>query len=232
MNILCIESSGENCSVALSCDGEMKDFLETTQGLQHAEVLAEYCQLIVKNNLASFKSLNAVAISKGPGSYTGLRIGYSFAKGLCYSLNIPLIGIDTLFILAYHCLQKKHDTFCVPMIDARRMEVYMSMYNSNLEIVTEPQSVILDSPDTVDFFVQQKKHITLTGNGSSKFQAIAAKFNLQVSFVEQSLSAILMPEIASNYYLEKNFEDIAYSVPFYLKNFTATASKKSYFARL
>ena len=144
-HILCIETSTTVCSVCIIADEKIISFREVNNGFSHAENLHGFIEEVLKESNLSFSQLSAVAVSKGPGSYTGLRIGVSAAKGLCYALNIPLISIDTLQSMAWGAAQTKNDTvlFC-PMLDARRMEVYCAVYTKNLETVLPVNALVLD----------------------------------------------------------------------------------------
>ena len=147
--ILNLESSTDVCSVALSVDGKVADVMENAEGMNHARLMSVYVQEIMQRNRLDFDRISAVAVSKGPGSYTGLRIGVSLAKGLCYANHIPLIAVSPLQSMSAHVIENKHQwnssdrnqlIYC-PMIDARRMEVYMALYDhQNNEI--EEQTII------------------------------------------------------------------------------------------
>ncbi len=215
--ILHIETSTKTCSVALSKDGKLVDCIESTpENYTHAEVLAIYIDDLFKRNAISAKELKAVAVSKGPGSFTGLRIGISTAKGLCYALSIPLIAIDSLHILANHFIQSNSitdaDMQLKPMIDARRKEVYTALFNVHKELVSPiDNEIITETP-------QLTKNQIWFGDGADKFfDVINSPFIEIIKGI--STSAKGMVEIAENRFIHQNFEDSAYFEPFYLKDF-------------
>jgi len=212
--ILNIETSTKNCSVALAKDGQTVYFREMAeQGHSHAEKLHVFIEEIVKEATISFSDLDAVAVSQGPGSYTGLRIGVSTAKGLCYALDIPLISIDTLSVLANQL--DVENGIIIPMIDARRMEVYSAVFNSKKEILREVQAEILtdssfsDIDDTVYF----------VGDSNEKAKTVLSKSNF--NFVDAVVfpSAKEMSAISYKKFVNNSFEDVAYFEPYYLKDF-------------
>ncbi len=212
--ILNIETATKNCSVALAKNGETilcKEMAE--QGFSHAEKLHLFIEEIIKEAGITFSDLSAVAVSQGPGSYTGLRIGVSAAKGLCYALEIPLISVDTLTVLANQLQIEKG--IIIPMIDARRMEVYSAIFNSKKEMIREVQAEILtdssfsDIDDTVYF----------VGDSNEKAKTIVSKSNF--NFVDTIFypSAKEMSAISYKKFLNNSFEDVAYFEPYYLKDF-------------
>lgn len=216
--ILCIETATTNCSVALGRDGELVALKEdNSMGYSHAELLHTYIAVILQENGFSTADLDAVAISKGPGSYTGLRIGVSSAKGLCFSLDLPLISIPTLKALADQ-VNAGEGEFIVPMLDARRMEVYTAGFDSKNEPVFETRAQILDSSSYEDILNQGKVHFI--GNGVEKFKELCSHKN--AIFVEGRLpSAEQMISLSNTKFEKKDFEDVAYFEPFYLKDFMA-----------
>lgn len=224
--ILNIDSSTTMCSVVLAENNVVLAIKELDQGYTHAENLAVFVADVLKMTGKNFKDLDAVAISKGPGSYTGLRIGVSFAKGLCYPLQIPLIGINTLQALAKGMLQKcadvNGDYLLCPMIDARRMEVYTQLFDNDLNAISETEAKIID-PDSFSEILAVKK-ILFAGNGAGK--CIDTLNNPNVLFLESiPTSAVYMVELANRSFLNNKFEDVAYFEPYYLKEFVA--GKKS-----
>lgn len=230
--ILNLESSTEVCSVSLSRDGQLVDCIENTEGLNHARLLSVYTDQIMKKNKIGFDELNAVSISKGPGSYTGLRIGVSLAKGICYVNQIPLIAISPLKAMAAHIAENltkfkieddKNMLFC-PMIDARRMEVYMTLFDKNLQEIEPISAKVIDNFSFSDHLAKHK--IIFFGNGASKCRDEIKHAN--ASFVEDiKTSAQFMCSLAQEAYENKKFEDVAYFEPFYLKDFIATIPKKN-----
>ncbi|WP_103069953.1 tRNA (adenosine(37)-N6)-threonylcarbamoyltransferase complex dimerization subunit type 1 TsaB [Aquimarina sediminis] len=216
--ILCIETSTTNCSVALIKDKEVISLEEDYDtGYSHAERLHNYINNVVKKAEVSLKDLSAVAVSKGPGSYTGLRIGVSTAKGLCYALDIPLISIPTLHSLALQVSQKE-DCYVVPMIDARRMEVYSAVFSSTYEEIRETKAEILTETSFEQFL--NKKKVYFIGNGVEKFSTICSSEN--AIFIKDKLpSANEMALLSYSKFIEEDFEDVSYFEPYYLKDFVA-----------
>lgn len=212
--ILNIETATKNCSVALAKNGETiicKEIAE--QGYSHAEKLHVFIAETIKEAGVLMSDLKAVAVSHGPGSYTGLRIGVSTAKGLCYALQIPLIAIDTLASLANQV--KHNDGLIVPMIDARRMEVYSAVFNSNKEMIREVQAEIL----TEESFANQTETIYFVGDSNEKAKSVLTKANFifldEIVFPSANeMSAISFQKFQNNY-----FVDVAYFEPYYLKDF-------------
>ncbi|MBN8643245.1 MAG: tRNA (adenosine(37)-N6)-threonylcarbamoyltransferase complex dimerization subunit type 1 TsaB [Flavobacteriales bacterium] len=217
MFILNIETSTKNCSVSLAKNGITvlcKEIAE--QGYSHAEKLHVFIEEILNESNIAFDDLNAIAVSKGPGSYTGLRIGVSAAKGLCYALNIPLISIDTLELLARQLrVEKGH---IVPMIDARRMEVYSAVFDSNHKKVREVEAEILTS----DSFSNFEGTIHFVGDSAEKAKTVLTDsrfvFHEKIIFPSSNEMSVLSFEKYQN----NDFEDVAYFEPYYLKDFMLT----------
>jgi len=215
--ILNIETATKNCSVSLSKSGKTIFFKEhADQGYSHAEKLHVFIDEVIKECQINISEINAVAVSKGPGSYTGLRIGVSAAKGLCYALNIPLIAVDTLEILANQ-VQKK-DGLIVPMLDARRMEVYSAIFNNDLEKISETKAEILST----ESYDEINEKIYFVGDCQEKCQTVLTKNNFE--FLPEIVypSANEMSKISYQKFENKQFEDVAYFEPFYLKDFLLT----------
>lgn len=192
----------------------------------HATLLSGFVKDCLDHIAAHEMKLDAVAVSIGPGSYTGLRIGLSEAKGLCYALNIPLIGIDTLKIMAVEVMfthDIQGDELFVPMIDARRMEVYTAVYNMAFESLVEPTPLIL-TEEAYDSFLAENK-ILFFGNGSDKAQQVISSPNATFIQNVHPLAANMLP-LAEQAFSRGDFLDLAYSVPLYLKEFQATKPKK------
>lgn len=230
--ILNIETSTSVCSVSLSKDGELVDYLENTEGQKHASLLTVYIEQILDKNNISAKELDAVAVSKGPGSYTGLRIGVSAAKGICYAANIPLISVSTLLLMSSTVvnsenldIEKNNAIYC-PMIDARRMEVYSAFFNSKNETIRDIEANIIDSESFIDSL--EKNSIVFFGDGSGKCKETITHKN--AVFVENIYpSAKNMGQLSNHKLINNEFEDVAYFEPFYLKDFVATTPKKNVF---
>lgn len=214
--ILCIETSTTNCSVALVKDKEvirLKEDYDSTYS--HAERLHTFIEDVVKDEGISLKDLSAVAISKGPGSYTGLRIGVSTAKGLCFALDIPLISVPTLQSLALQVPYKK-DMYIVPMIDARRMEVYSAVFSDSYKEIRKTKAEILTDSSFEGYL--DKNKVCFIGNGVEKFSAICNAKN--AAFISGKLpSANEMAGLGYAKFLNKDFEDVSYFEPYYLKDF-------------
>jgi len=212
--ILNIETATKNCSVALAKNGVTilcKEMAE--QGFSHAEKLHVFMEEIIKETEINFSDLSAVAVSQGPGSYTGLRIGVSAAKGLCYALDIPLISVDTLTVLASQL--QIESGIIIPMIDARRMEVYSAIFNAKIEMIREVQAEILDGSSFSDI----EDAVYFVGDSNDKAKTILSKSNF--NFVDTVFypSAKEMSAISYKKFLDNSFEDVAYFEPYYLKDF-------------
>jgi tRNA threonylcarbamoyladenosine biosynthesis protein TsaB len=218
--ILCIETSTTNCSVALSNDGNLLGIREVNNGYTHAENITVYIDAVLSGAKRKYEEIDAVAVSKGPGSYTGLRIGVSAAKGICFGLNKPLISVDTLFAMASksHEENKGKDLMYCPMIDARRMEVYCALFDRDLKQILPVNAVIIDT----DSFSEQleKSEILFFGDGAMKTkEKITHENAIFIPDVYPTASAICT--IAEKKFTEKKFEDLASFEPFYLKDFIA-----------
>jgi tRNA threonylcarbamoyladenosine biosynthesis protein TsaB len=229
--LLNIETSTEVCSVTLAKNGETLFQKESTDGLRHSELLTVFIQDLFKENNVDFSAIDAVAVSKGPGSYTGLRIGVSVAKGLCYGLNKPLIGIGSLEGMGVFAAKNtdqflntdKSDNFLFcPMIDARRMEVYCALYNSNAEEIMPVKAEIIDENSFAEYLSEKK--ILFFGNGAKKCKD---KITHKNALFEGPMhtSARFMQNLAEIKFNKQEFEDLAYFEPYYLKDFVATIPK-------
>lgn len=220
--ILCIETATTNCSVALSVNGKTVAVIEDNNNqYSHAERLHVFIDEILKKSAIHPTQLDAVAISKGPGSYTGLRIGVSAAKGLSYALHIPLISVATLQALAYKV--KDVNGVIVSMLDARRMEVYAAIFNANYQEIRETKAEIL-TPELYNYYLENNT-VYFIGNAVTKAKQIISHQN--AVFIENELpSAKQMGSIAFQKFKQKYFEDVAYFEPFYLKDFVAIKPKK------
>ena len=225
--ILNIETSTEVCSVALTSEGQVLDHRENYEGQTHATLLSQYVKDMLDYARSREMKIEAIAVSIGPGSYTGLRIGLSEAKGLAFGLNVPLIGVNTLQLMTvstmFNHFIEEDKVLYVPMIDARRMEVYTAVYTPALEAVLEPQAMILDEHSFEDL-LQQGNTLVLMGNGSDKARQVLN--HEQVRFVSGIKPvAVEMMALAEKAWREQSFIDVAYSTPLYLKEFQATKPK-------
>ncbi|WP_264548913.1 tRNA (adenosine(37)-N6)-threonylcarbamoyltransferase complex dimerization subunit type 1 TsaB [Flavobacterium sp. N2820] len=212
--ILNLETATKNCSVALAKDGKTIACKEiAAQNFSHAEKLHVFIEEILSENNIQFSDLNAIAVSQGPGSYTGLRIGVSSAKGLCYALNIPLIALDTLQLLAKQITIE--NGIILPMIDARRMEVFSAFYDKNHIQIRTTQAEIIDELS----YQEISEIIHLVGDGIEKFKNTLTdeKFIFHSDAVFPSAKE--MSELSFNKFKIKDFVDVAYFEPFYLKDF-------------
>ncbi len=225
--ILNIETATHICSVALSENGKTIDLIESFEDKTHAELLTVFIEKILERNQLVSQNLSAICVSKGPGSYTGLRIGVSVAKGLCYGLGIPLISVSTLKAMAFGAKEIGGcDGVLCPMIDARRMEVYTALYSSDINLLENVHAKIIDSDSFVD--VLNNSNVFFFGTGSEKCKDSIQHPNAQ--FIDKTfISASNMSVLAFEKYTNNEFEDVAYFEPFYLKEFQAIKSTKKYF---
>lgn len=222
--ILNIETSSKYCSVALSDSGEIMFSLSSDSEMDHSVKLAPFVEECLIQLKRHERKLDAVAVSMGPGSYTGLRIGLSLAKGLCFGLNIPLIGVSTLELMAVKAMFSI-DTFAddllfIPMIDARRMEVYTAAYLLDLKPILEPQPLIL----TENSYEEYKNYkLVMIGDGVNKAKTVLTVPVMK--YIDRMPVASDMTALSERAFRNKEFLDLAYSTPFYLKNFQATTPK-------
>ncbi len=221
--ILNIETSTKNCSVGLSQDGKNIAIKEVNDGnYSHAEKLHVFIEEILKEHNYTVANLDAIAVGKGPGSYTGLRIGVSAAKGLAYAANIPLIAIDTLKTLATS-VYIENNAFVIPMLDARRLEVYSAIFDNNMNLIRNVEAQIIDENSFSLELTQQP--VYFLGDGAEKCKEILTHENAK--FIDDLFpSAKQMAQLAEEKYTLKDFEDTAYFEPFYLKDFIVTPQKK------
>lgn len=218
--ILCVETTSLNCSVALCNASGLIDLIEHREkGYTHAEKLHVFIDDLLRRNNLSSKDLEAVAVSMGPGSYTGLRIGVSSVKGFCYALNIPLIAVSTLEMLVSGVEETDSNVPIIPMIDARRMEVYMQVFSSEKKAISEVEAKVLDAT----YFETLPPNSIVIGAGADKFKEILPP---HIHLVEGIYpSAKMMVEAAISKFQKREFEHIAYFEPFYLKDFVAGTPK-------
>ncbi len=212
--ILTIETSGQICSVALFENNQLIDSREIMEQGAHSAKLTLLIQEVLKKNNYSIKNLKAIGISIGPGSYTGLRIGLSTAKGICFGLDIPLISISTLRIMMEEVKVLETSDYYISMMDARRMEVYAAIFNKNGETILEEGAYIL-TENPFDNYL--KKNILVFGNGANKWDW--ANENLERFIENISPRAKFMGNLVYEKFLNKNFEDLVLSEPAYLKEY-------------
>ena len=220
--ILHIETSTKNCSVSIAKSGELISLKEINNGAySHSEMLHPLIKEALLESKLTIKEIEAIAVGKGPGSYTGLRIGISAAKGLCFANDIPLISINSLEILAHSTTIDKG--YIIPMIDARRMEVYSAIYDESYTLIRETKADIIDEHSFCD---KLQNHIVyFLGDGAEKCKETIVHKN--AVFIKNAFpSAKEMTQLSYDKYKENKTEDIAYFEPFYLKNFVATQEKK------
>lgn len=234
--ILNIETSTQVCSVSVSDNGLIKGFKESRDEKSHAKYLTVFINDLINELKLSIRDFDAISVSKGPGSYTGLRIGVSTAKGLCYAKDIPLISVNTLQSMAYGLIRKVEEqqifipdfdqSLLVPMIDARRMEVYSAFFNPKGEFVRDVKAEIIDQDSFKDLLSSQS--MIFFGDGSEKVSDIIQ--DQRAFFIPEFFaSAVDMAKLSEKIYFEQKFEDVAYFEPFYLKDFVATKPKKNIF---
>lgn len=212
--ILNLETATKNCSVSLAKEGKTifcKEMAE--EGYSHAERLHVFIEEILKENEINFSQIDAIAVSKGPGSYTGLRIGVSAAKGLCYAAGIPLIALDTLAVLANQV--QVADGLIVPMIDARRMEVYSAVFDASHKKISEVKAEIL----SLESYNETSEKVYFIGDCQEKCKTVLTKENF--IFLPEIVypSANEMSQLSYEKFQNNEFEDVAYFEPFYLKDF-------------
>ncbi|MBO4993027.1 MAG: tRNA (adenosine(37)-N6)-threonylcarbamoyltransferase complex dimerization subunit type 1 TsaB [Alistipes sp.] len=228
--ILCIETGTDICSVGLARDGELISLRESDQGRDHAKRLGVFVDELLRETGVMPDELDAVAVGKGPGSYTGLRIGVSFAKGLCYGLQIPLVAVCSLDALAEVAIEDHEAgildveawdeaTLC-PMVDARRMEVYTCLYNAKGEPQGEVSAEIIDGESFAD--VRREGQLVIFGNGAAKCREVLS----DATYINITPSARGLARLAQQRLSAGQVEDIAYFEPFYLKDFVVIPSKK------
>jgi len=218
--ILNIDTAVETASICLSENKNVLQLASNENQKDHAAWLTVAIQKMMKECSYELKQLKAIAVSIGPGSYTGLRVGLSAAKGLCFALNIPLIAVGTLEMMAFAAKEKNVDLLC-PMIDARRMEVFTAVYNRSLREIKAPFALIIDKNSFEDILTTNK--ILFFGNGSKKFQQVLTHTN---AFFENIVyNASHMVTLSSSRFANMQFADVAYVEPFYLKEFYTPVRK-------
>ncbi|MEM9885055.1 MAG: tRNA (adenosine(37)-N6)-threonylcarbamoyltransferase complex dimerization subunit type 1 TsaB [Bacteroidota bacterium] len=223
--LLLLETATEICSVAITEAAKIIAKVDASENYAHTEKLTLLIEEVAQKAMIALKDLEAVAISKGPGSYTALRVGTSVAKGLCFALDLPLIAIDTLASLADAAYQKignENALYC-PMIDARRMEVYAALYDANGHIIQDQQAMIIDENSFHNYF-KSGQPIIFCGNGAEKCKSVLT--HPLAHFETTVCDASNLRRLASNAYQQQQFEDLAYFVPIYGKAPNITTSKK------
>lgn len=214
--ILHIDTSSNVCSVGLSINENLIDLIEENEGYSHAEKLHLFIQSILSNQKIKPEDLTAIAVNKGPGSYTGLRIGVTSAKGIAFALNIPLIGINSLHSLCYN-LRNEHSAYYLPMIDARRMEVYTCLLDYNYNEIIHSQAKIIDTESYLDFLNYQP--IICLGDGAAKCRQYLSSIP-NIDFMDNRTASVRnFYNVAFQKYKNQEFEDITYFEPSYLKSY-------------
>ena len=230
--LLLIESATDCCSVALCRGNDTLDEIFEDRPRTQAALLAPMVEQLLVRNSISLKDCDAVAISEGPGSYTGLRVGLSLAKGLCYGAGRPLIAVNTLAAMAQCAADTleagsmNDSAVIIPMIDARRMEVYSAVFTPDGRTLAATEAKALDSSSYQEYM---NKSIFFTGDGSEKFRKLLedeGRLDERIVFIDARLKASGMRIAASKAYAESDFKDVAYFEPFYLKDFVAGKPKK------
>lgn len=222
--ILNIETATTNCSVSIGVNGEVISLIEeNTPNYSHSEQLHVFVQAVLKKAALDFTDLDAVAVSKGPGSYTGLRIGVSAAKGLCFSLDVPLISVPTLESMANQ-LALRGDEIVIPVLDARRMEVYSCVFNTQLEEIRETRAEIISEGSFGDYLNNQQ--VYLIGSGAAKCKEVLkdSKFIFKPERIPSAKEMVLL---SYKKFKAGKLEDVAYFEPYYLKDFVLQQKKKA-----
>lgn len=222
--ILQIDTATEVCSVSLSLNGELLHKIDATEPNLHASKLTVFIDELLKHAQLTYQDLAAVAVSKGPGSYTGLRIGVSTAKGLCYALDIPLLAINTLESMyeGYVTKSSESDILYVPMLDARRMEVYQMIFDIRGTVLQDTEAVIIDENTFVNY---DNKKLCLFGSGAAKLKTVFEGNPAVVIDENYKHSSAHLSQKAYQKFNQQDFEDLIYFEPYYLKEFIATTPK-------
>ena len=233
-NIILIETSTELCSTAMASEGKIISYRESDRPRTHASLTAVFIDEMLRETGLKVQDCAAVCVSMGPGSYTGLRVGVSTAKGLCFGAGIPLLATDTLDALVWQGITGEYFRksqgdpdfrYIIPMIDARRMEVYTAVFSPDGKQLTETEAKIIDGGS----FAEQLAagHVLFIGDAADKCRTVITNPNAHFIQCCPKASSMLVPAMAE--YKEKRFRDVAYFEPFYLKNFVATASRRKLF---
>lgn len=224
--ILSLESSSEVCSVALAQNGSVVSYFETKEAFSHTRKMTLFIGEVMKKHGKNLKDIDAVCVSHGPGSYTGLRVSASTAKGICYALEKPLLAINTLHTLAFKARNVHPDSIYVPTIDARRMEVYYAVLDAQMKEIHPTDNHILEA-SSFDHLLTSGKPVVLCGTGIAKAALLFEKPGFQL--LPMDCSAIYMAELAEQKYIDGDFENIVSYEPFYFKPPKVTKSKKALF---
>ncbi|MDG2108608.1 MAG: tRNA (adenosine(37)-N6)-threonylcarbamoyltransferase complex dimerization subunit type 1 TsaB [Flavobacteriaceae bacterium] len=223
--ILHIETSTKQCSVALAYKGKpLSSRVLNSESFSHNEKLHLFISEVLEEANLKPKQLDAISVSKGPGSYTGLRIGVAAAKGFCFALDIPLIALNSLEILVQGDTQAEFELI-IPMMDARRMEVYTAIFDGSKNWINQTSALVLNQDSFKE--IVKDKTVLFLGNGTNKFQELIPEINLTHSFENNYPNAIDMVELTWGKYISEDFESLAYFEPFYLKDFQTTTPKKN-----
>ena len=233
-NIILIETSTELCSTAMASEGKIISYRESDRPRTHASLTAVFIDEMLRETGLKVQDCAAVCVSMGPGSYTGLRVGVSTAKGLCFGAGIPLLAVGTLDTLVWQGITGEYFRnsqgdpdfrYIIPMIDARRMEVYTAVFSPDGKQVTDTEAKIVDGSS----FAEQLAagHVLFIGDAADKCRTVITNPNAHFIQCCPKASSMLVPAMAE--YKEKRFRDVAYFEPFYLKNFVATASRRKLF---
>jgi tRNA threonylcarbamoyladenosine biosynthesis protein TsaB len=226
--ILCLETATEICSVGLSVNGELVALRENTEGNAHSRILTVLIDELMDEAGEKLQNIDAVALSAGPGSYTSLRVGASVAKGICFALDKPFIAVDTLKALAFgarHSGEFSEKTLFVPMIDARRMEVFTAIFDKNLEKIARTQPMILDGTNFYEYF-EKNFEIIFCGNGAEKCRLVFKNSNAKI--LNLNCSAKLLSYISFLNFQNNEYQDIVYFEPNYVKNPNISIPKSNF----
>lgn len=224
-NIILIETSTELCSAAIASDGKIISYKESTKPREHASMTAVFIDEMLKETGMKVPDCSAVCVSMGPGSYTGLRVGVSTAKGLCFGAGIPMLAVGTLDTLVWQAGDRTDYKYIVPMIDARRMEVYTAVFAPDGKQLTDTEAKIIDADSFSDLL--EEGPVLFIGDAAEKCSKVLLHPNAHFEQCCPKASSMLIPAMAE--YKEKRFKDVAYFEPFYLKDFVATTSRKKLF---
>lgn len=222
--ILNLETSTTNCSVCIAKDGKIAGIKElNSANYSHAEKLHVFIDELMQSTGSKMQDLDAIAVSMGPGSYTGLRIGVSAAKGLCYALGVPLISVDTLKSMAAQLILNEKDAILIPVLDARRMEVYSAVFDGQLHQIRETKAEIIDENSFQEY--RNLKSVHFLGSGAEKIKEVLTEEYITYH-CDVIPSAKEMASISHQKFASKDFEDLAYFEPYYLKDFVLQTKKK------